>query len=196
MENLTENRTGDAVRWDHQWDQRCVCRYQEGDLSAFEDIVAAHEEHLRRLVYRLLGWSADVDDVVQEVFLAVLTNLHRFRREAHFSTWLTRIAVNQCRAFHRRRLLWFRKRRRLVQPQETTKQNPQVADDYDFVRDAVQTLPRKYREPIILRYFEHLSPSEIADVLGVSVGAVEVRLTRARQRLKTRLAEECKARNL
>ncbi len=195
MENLTKNLTDEAFRWDHEWDQRCVSRYQEGDLSAFEDIAAAHEEHLRRLVHRLLGWSADVDDVVQDVFLAVLTNLHRFRREANFSTWLTRIAVNQCRAYHRRRLLRFRKRRDLVR-QETTNGNPRSADDFDFVRDAIQTLPQKYREPVILRYFEHLSLSEIADVLGISVGAVEVRLTRARQRLKTKLAKECKARNL
>src|SRR3954469_2883441 len=79
-------------------------RFAEGDSAAFEAIVALHRPRITRLVYRLLGWPADVDDMVQEVFLSALTQCKKFRGESALATWLTVIALNKCRT-HRRGLL-------------------------------------------------------------------------------------------
>src|SRR5881409_3425290 len=79
-------------------------RFAEGDAAAFEAVVALHRPRITRLVYRLLGWPNDVDDMVQEVFLAALTQCRRFRGQSALATWLTVIALNKCRT-HRRSLL-------------------------------------------------------------------------------------------
>ena len=67
----------------------------QDEPAAFEELVAAHREHINRLVYRLLGWSHDAEDVTQEVFLAALKNLNRFRGQSSLSSWLTRIAISE-----------------------------------------------------------------------------------------------------
>ena len=172
-------------------DRDLVARFQVGDTAAFDEIVAAYGERITRLVHRLSGWSEDVEGIVQDVFLRALQNLQHFRGDARLSTWLTVIAVNSCRS-HRRRwttrnqfLLGLWKRGRAIRNTQTAGSS---ADVHSRVRDAVRRLPGKYREPIVLRYFEAYSVREISEIMRLSVNAVEVRLSRARRRLKEMLA--------
>lgn len=146
-----------------------------------------------RLVHRLLGWSsAEVEDVVQEVFLAAMTRRSQFRGEAALATWLAAIAVNRCRSHQRglgRRLrllagLASRTRELLAPPPEEGLQEREMLAE---VRKAVRELPARAREVVVLRYLEGFSPEQTAEALGLSRGAVEVRLHRARRRLKARL---------
>jgi RNA polymerase sigma factor (sigma-70 family) len=162
-----------------------------GEPAAFDQFVAAHQQRIARLVFRLLGEPDEVPDVVQEVFLSVLQHLESFRGESKLSTWLTAIALNKCRSHRRRRLLRPRHLLRLaktltapsrqVQPVET-------AEIHEELRRAVRRLSVKYREPIVLRYFEELPVGEIGQVLGISANNVEVRLTRARRQLREMLS--------
>src|SRR5258706_14065214 len=86
-------------------DERSLAqRFAAGDAAAFEAVVAIHRPRIARLVYRLLGWPADVDDTVQEVFLAALTKCRKFRGESALATWLTVIALKKGPT-HRRGLL-------------------------------------------------------------------------------------------
>jgi RNA polymerase sigma factor (sigma-70 family) len=167
-----------------------AARSRVGQPASFDQIVADHQERITRLVTRLLGSSDEVGDVVQEVFLSVLTNLDSFRGESRLSTWLTAIAVNQCRSHQRRRML---RMRNLWQLAKTLAAPPrrQPADSAEVpreVRRAVGRLPARYREPIVLHYFEELPADEIGQVLGISANAVEVRLTRARRKLREMLS--------
>jgi RNA polymerase sigma-70 factor (ECF subfamily) len=160
---------------------------------SFERLVADHGQRVTRLCYRLLGWREDVEDVVQEVFLAAFRALPEFRGESSGSTWLTRIAVNKCRSHMRKRVALLRlftgvrtsRRPGIGQPADRG-----LLDDERFerVRHAVRKLPPKYREVIVLHYLEEMSAGEIADVLGRTRNAVEVRLNRARGQLKEDLA--------
>jgi RNA polymerase sigma factor (sigma-70 family) len=166
-------------------------RLQAGDTAVFDQIVAAHQQRIARLVYRLLGEPDEVEDVVQEVFLSVLQNFERFRGESKLSTWLTAIALNKCRSHYRRRLLRPRSLLRLAKnpPASCDQVHPsEAAEVQQELRRAIQRLPAKYREPIVLRYFEELPVGEVGQVLGISANNVEVRLTRARQRLKEMLS--------
>lgn len=188
MDDNLANQAADTNPTDDEADRRLVARFLSGDQAAFDEIVSAHQRRIAHLVYRLLGWPTDVDDVVQDVFVSVLSNLDRFRGDSRFSTWITSIAVNTTRSHQRRRLFRRRHKRRLVDRCRQTSNNNHhesvSTEDHEKVRKAVRTLPVKFREPIVLRYFQEMSVTEIADMLGVSSGAVEVRLSRARRRLR------------
>src|SRR4051794_19333343 len=92
-------------------DSSVAQRFAAGDTAAFTQVVALYQTRVARLASRLLGWSGDVDDVVQDVFLAALTKAGTFRGEASLWTWLTTLTLNQCRTRQRRALLFKRFRR-------------------------------------------------------------------------------------
>ncbi len=162
-----------------------------GDVS-FERLVAIHEPAVRRLAHRLLGWresTGEVDDVVQDVFLAALKSLGKFRGEASISTWLMRVTINRCRTHRRKQLLRFRWLLSQKPPANAPAANERPAADEtsELVRTAVQKLPSRDREVIVLFYLEELPAAEIGKLLGISSGAVDVRLHRARAKLRQSL---------
>ena len=164
--------------------------------APFEELVARHQAQVTRLAFRLLGWRGDVDDVVQEVFLAALKHGPRFRGESSVATWLTRITINKCRSHQRRRHLWWRLFGRAAEPDtQASSFGAPVGDALAGVetsakvRAAVQALPARDREVVVLRYFENLSFGEIGAATGASTNAVEVRLHRARARLAEALRD-------
>ncbi|OHB66694.1 MAG: hypothetical protein A2V70_01945 [Planctomycetes bacterium RBG_13_63_9] len=171
-------------------EQDLAARFPAGEMDVFDQIVADHQERIARVVHRLLDGSDDVEDVVQDVFLAALGKLGGFRGRCELSTWLTTIAVNTCRSYDRRQRLqrrvwpWLARQAR---PWSEDDQQAECDEIHARVRRAVHGLPPKYREAIVLRYFEELPIAEIGEVLGVSTGAVEVRLCRARRRLREML---------
>jgi RNA polymerase sigma-70 factor (ECF subfamily) len=170
--------------------RRCAA----GDVSAFDAIVAMHRARVTRLAYRLLGWRDDVEDVVQEVFLSVFNQLGRFKGQSKLSTWLTVITINKCRS-HRRG--WFRRWRMIRRRREEAPADAAPAADEGARRDetaarvrlAVQKLRPRDREVIVLHYLEQQDVAEMTQLLGASHNAVEVRLHRARQRLKELLKD-------
>lgn len=128
-----------------------AARAARGDRAAFGEIVAAHQGRVARLVSRLLGWSDDVEDVVQDVFAAALEHLPRFRGESNLGTWLATIAVNKCRSVLRRRIV--RLRWRSVAAGRPGRHAHGAADSdtlrrekHQQVRRAVGRLPRRLRE--------------------------------------------------
>ena len=170
-----------------------VQRLVRGDRSVFDEIVEQQQRRIARLAYRLLGWSDEVEDVVQEVFLKVFKNLAHFRGQSSLETWLTTITVNTCRSWRRKRLMrWNLLRRcqqRTSEDLEGSKEPKSESDTYATARKAVQKLPTRYREVIVLRYLEQLPTVQVASILGLKRNAVEVRLNRARAILKERLAD-------
>jgi len=162
-----------------------------GDQPAFDELVAAHQERIRRMVHRLLGWSDDAEDVVQEVFLAALTGLKRFRGRSSIGTWLGAIAVNKCRSHRRFRELGLRLLRGFrstAAPGDTAPQSSLDREEtLERVRRAVRSLPAKYREVIVLRYLEEMPIAEVAALTGLSANAVQIRLHRGRRRLRSAL---------
>ena len=169
-----------------------LARFVRGDRAAFDRLVALHAPHVSRLAYRLLGWHGEVDDIVQEVFLAALEHGHKFRGDTSLAGWLSAITLNKCRSHLRRRILklkWLRSR-----PHEEPSEAPADAgairaDTSVRVRAAVRALPARDREVIVLYYLEGRPVSEISHMLGDSENAVDVRLHRARKKLKDLLGE-------
>jgi RNA polymerase sigma-70 factor (ECF subfamily) len=174
-------------------DALLIDRLASGDRSVFDRFVAEHQAWVAALVYRLLGWSADVEDVVQEVFLAALKGLPKFRGQARLKTWLTRIAINKCRT-HRRhqffRLRWLAADQPMPQLTSASPADEPTLDRESFerVHRAIRSLPIRYREVVMLRYLEELSIEAISEVLKTTPNTVHVRLHRARAQLRDRLA--------
>ncbi len=163
--------------------------------EAFERIVSEHQARVVGLAYRLLGWTGEVDDAVQDVFLAVFNQLDRFENRARFSTWLSAITVNACRTQRRKRLVRLKltpraaDRDRVASPTAPDR-SALDAESCERVRAAVRALPPRYREVVVLRYLEEMPIDEIGAVLGLKRNAVEVRLHRARRRLKDLLGDQ------
>ena len=86
-------------------DELLVRRFVDGDQSAFDHIISRYQQRITTLAYRLLGWSDEAEDVVQDVFLSAYKNLNSFQNRASLNSWLTAITVNKCRTWRRKRLI-------------------------------------------------------------------------------------------
>jgi len=175
-------------------EQALVERFRRGDDSAFDGIVHGYAADVAALANRLLGWPQDVDDVVQDVFLAAFTGLRKFRGDCGLGTWLFTITVNMCRRRQRRRV--FRIRAIAVDEdcldlcvEENAERAAMDTETFARVRRAVRALTPKYREVVVLRYLQGLETSEMCELLGITVNAMQVRLTRAREQLRQSLGE-------
>jgi RNA polymerase sigma factor (sigma-70 family) len=160
----------------------------------FDRLVAENQDRVARLVYRLLGWReslcGDVDDIVQDVFLAAFKNLKTFRDESTQWTWLAAIAINRCRSHRRRKLLEFRWLKNATNHRATESPSAIERDETsNCVRRAVAELPPQDREVIVLYYLEDWTVAQISKTCGASPAAIDVRLHRARQRLRKILGE-------
>ena len=148
-----------------------------------EELVTRYENTLFRTALAILGDVPEAEDAVQDTFLRALRAWPGFRGDCAVETWLVRIAINVCK--RQLRSPW----RLLRAPQESLDslrmEGPEPPDD-TLVR-AIQALPPKYREVIILYYYQEWKAWEIAQRLHVPVSTVTVRLSRARGLLKERL---------
>ncbi|MCI8303033.1 MAG: sigma-70 family RNA polymerase sigma factor [Lawsonibacter sp.] len=134
-------------------------------------------------VYRLamvyLGRPADAEDITQEAFVRLLYRAPAFADEAHEKRWLLKVTANLCR--DQLRGFW---RRQVVQLEETPL--PEPSQELEALR-AVMSLPKQYKLPIHLHYYEGYSVSEIAEILKLGQSAVKMRLKRGRELLKMEL---------
>jgi RNA polymerase sigma-70 factor, ECF subfamily len=175
---------------------------KRGDLAAFEKLVKRYDRKLFRIAQHLTHNREDAEDVVQEAFLKAFLHLGQFREDAKFSTWLTRIAMNQS-------LMMLRNRR---PTREVSIDNDFQSDDgnlpidvedwapnpehlyratqlREILRAALQKLGPGLRVVFVLRDIEGFSLQETAEALGLSVIAVKARSFRARLQVRERLSK-------
>jgi RNA polymerase sigma-70 factor, ECF subfamily len=171
-------------------DAAAVRRVLAGDLAAFSGIVQRWQGRLISLAWRFSRDRSLAEDMAQEAFVKAFRALHTFRGESAFSTWLTAIAMNVYRS-------WLRDRAPLPADVDLTRftgngpdplSGLQARERADAVRQAVLTLPPRYREPIVLFYFQEMDVSETARILGIREGTLKARLHRGRELLKRKAA--------
>ena len=175
-------------------DERLVEKFHRGDESAFDRIIERYSAEIAVLANRLLGWPGDVEDVTQDTFLAAFLGLKKFRCECSLRTWLFTITINKCRSYRYKRIL---RLQRFSQADRTTSSTSHHAADIasmesetlEQVRRAVRALPAAYREPVVLTYLHGLTSDQAAQILGINKNTLQVRLNRARKRLKLNLAD-------
>jgi RNA polymerase sigma-70 factor (ECF subfamily) len=172
-----------------------VARCRNGDGDAFVKLWRAHREDVSRLVYRMTGSAADLEDLVQEVFLQVHRSIGDFRGEARFSTWLYRLTVNVV-LMHRRAA---KSRPQLVGDEAAAPpRDPRLLPDEQVARGRriaafkrlIDRLSEKKRTVFVLHELEGLAPAEIAKIVGAPVLTVRTRLFYARRELAAMLRED------
>ncbi|WP_179137900.1 sigma-70 family RNA polymerase sigma factor [Candidatus Entotheonella palauensis] len=179
-------------------EQIWIDQAKAGDSSAYRMLVERHQDAIARLVSRLLGADhPGIDDVIQDVFVRAYFALDRFRGQAAFRTWLTRIAVNRCRDEQRRTQRRWTLTRTLAQ-QAALEQETAVEPQGDgleetpdaigqHVQNAVASLPEKLRVVVTLKDLEGYSYEEVSRILECKLGTVKSRHARAREQLRRRL---------
>ena len=185
-------------------DEIIVERALTGDAEAFGEIVRRWERRIFALTYGMLGREEDARDATQETFLAAFRNLRGFRGEAKVSSWLHRIAVNQCISRQRRSKV----RSESALDDEEEKHTSSLAIPVSHsparvaegrqetlaVRRAINSLPIELRQVVVMKEFEELTFREIADALDLPLSTVKSRLYTALKQLQLRL-QKFEARN-
>lgn len=174
---------------------------QEGQVAAFEELIARHQLKVYHLALRLTGDPEDAADMAQEALLKAFLSLPSFRGDSSFGTWLHRITTNVCLDEYRRR----QRRPRVVdiRPQgdeleEVDWPDPQPGPEAVVLRKehraelerALLSLPDEFRVPLVLRDVEGLSYADISQALQIPEGTVKSRLHRARMALRRALMAE------
>ena len=175
-------------------DEIIAVAIQQGDTDAFGILISRYEEKLKRYARRFLAREEDVSDLVQDVFIKAYEHIQSFDTTQRFSPWIYRIAhnsfVNELRRKDRWGMVFDADTILPALPgTERTDALTLDAEQQRVVEQALTSLPAKYREVVVLHYFENLSYQEISDILHVPVNTVGVRLSRARQSLETLLID-------
>jgi len=181
-------------------DETLVDMAQSGDDQAFAELVERHQNSCMKLALSILRDKSDAEDEVQNACWKAFQHLVQFNREAKFSTWLTRIVVNQC-------LMRLRKAKRAklfymddtqvgddVVTLELRDENPNPEQELgrleiaEAMQQEIDRIPPLLRKVFLLRDVQELSMEEVANQLGISVAAAKSRLLRARLELRTRMS--------
>ncbi|MBU43203.1 MAG: RNA polymerase subunit sigma-70 [Spirochaetaceae bacterium] len=169
----------------------------KGDQRAFMELVAPYRTRLIRKAVSMLGNPQDAEDILQEALVTAYRALKSFRGESGIYTWLYRIVVNKCRDFHRSKKnapsdsldsVAFM----IHDDRIDLEKNLELSTESSYLIEQINTLDKRYREILVMRYFDDLSYQEIASVLKIQVGTVKSRLFKARELLKRAILQDGK----
>jgi RNA polymerase sigma-70 factor (ECF subfamily) len=173
-------------------DLQAIDEVTRGNREMFEVLVRRYNQQLFRVGIAYLRHHEQVEDAMQNAYLKAYLNLGRFHREASFSTWLTRIMINEClMALRRRRYGAEESIEAAPEPKDAAAPSGAARLNLEEMKTLLEAtiaeLPHKFRAVYILREVQSLTTAETSAALGISVESVKVTLHRARERLKADL---------
>lgn len=164
---------------------------KNGDVDAFEKLIASHQEKIYNFAYQLTGNEPDARDISQETIIKVYNSLKNFRKDSSFSTWLWRIVyntfLNECKSSYRKKSLLTVSVESLFNLRDNNPEPDKEIENLDFQKQVEQTLlklPVKYRMTIAMHDMQGIPYEEIARICKISMGTVKSRLNRGRKMLK------------
>ena len=188
-------------------DAECIRRVIAGERHLFHDLIRPCERSIYLLLLSLLKSEAEAEDAAQETAIKVYMNLHLFRGEAQFRTWVLSIARNEALSRLRKQRIRREESLDAATDDQSGDYTPAILTSWrevptealeqkelgTLLRKAIEGLPEIYRNIVLLRDIEEMDIRETATALGISEGAVKVRLHRARAMLQRELAPQLKA---
>jgi len=177
-------------------DSALVTAARRGNTQAFEDLVLRHERRVFVVAQRITNNREDAEDVVQETFHKVFLHLDNFKEKSRFSTWLTRIAMNESFMLLRRRrgtlevlpespedgMNSFSEA--FVDQRPSPEESCGLRERKEILTEAINRLGPKIRRTVLLRDIEERSAAETAELLGTSISAVKARVFQGRRKLR------------
>lgn len=182
-------------------DAELVRKAKAGDLKAYDQLTVLYRDAVYSVVFRMVRNRQEAEDLTQDTFIKAFRSLRSFNEEYAFSTWLFKIATNNCIDFFRKRKL-----KTYSMENEIRYKDDEIRHEYaddgktaveeliddekkEMIHEAIDRLPEKYREVIHLRHKEEKSYEEIAQMLNLPLGTVKARIFRAREILKKELKD-------
>jgi len=172
---------------------------QQGDTAAFERIYRLHNRRVYALCLRMVGNTAEAEDLTQEAFLQLFRKIHTFRGDSAFSTWLHRLSVNVVLMKLRKKTLPETSLEETTEPDEETGGPRKDVGGPDLLltgsldrvnlQRAIAQLPPGYRAAFVLHDIQGYEHNEIAEIMGCSIGNSKSQLHKARMRLRELLQE-------
>lgn len=169
---------------------------QNGDMVAFNGMVNRYKDRLMNVIGRMLSSQEEAEDIVQETFVRVYQHRQSFNFKHCFSTWIYTIGLNLARnELRKRRRFKFFEISEMQGNEREFAVDPELPSRLpEMLKDAIETLPPKYREAFMLRDIQEMPYEEVAQVLDVPLGTVKSRVNRARlmlrEKLKPRMEEQ------
>jgi RNA polymerase sigma-70 factor, ECF subfamily len=184
-----------------------IARILAGETELFHQLIRPYEKLVYVTIFAIVKNETEAEDGAQETMISAFRNLKSFRGEAKFSTWLVTIAMNEARKRLRKAKVAAEDSLEEAGEESEGDYTPAVLTDWrevplaalerkelrEKLREAVGTLPEKYREVFVLRDIEELNQEETAAALGINVTLVKVRLHRARMMLQKQLVPYLKS---
>lgn len=175
-----------------------------GDQSAFEKLMNKYYQHIFNLIYKMIFRKEDVEDLTQEAFIKAFNSLANFDRQFAFSTWLYKIATNNCIDYLRKKKLSTFSIDKEISTEDSDFKFE--IPDTEFVPDnkiieeqrkkiideAIENLPEKYKKVIVLRHKKEMEYEEIAEKLDLPLGTVKAHIFRGRELLNKYLKNKIK----
>jgi RNA polymerase sigma-70 factor (ECF subfamily) len=183
-------------------DSVLIRRAIEGDQRSFRRLRTKYHDAIFNLISRMIRSRAEVEDLTQEAFIKAFQSLRHFNEEFAFSTWLYKIATNNCIDYIRKRKLQMYSINKPIEskdsdftfelPDEGYEADRELIDDQRarMLREAIDELPEKYRRVIQLRHVDEKSYEEIAAMLKLPIGTVKAHIFRAREMLYKQLKHQ------
>lgn len=184
------------IKWDRTQDRMLIRKAKRGDTDAFTGLIKKYQRQVYACISGLVFSHASTDDVLQDTFIKVYRNLHRFDENYPFYPWVRRIAVNTALNYLKNEA-----RRQAVsidapedasvmlQAEDNPGRDVEKKEMLEKLREAVKELPEEQRMVFVLRTQQEMSYEEIAQLLEISMGTVMSRLNRARSKLKELLKD-------
>jgi len=183
-------------RWTALSDEEIVTRVVDGQTALYEVLMRRHNERVYRAARSIVRDEDEAEDVMQQAYVNAYVNLRQFDRRAKFSTWLTKIAINEALGRARKRgrydaVDFTEEENQAVerQPSNNPEHEAFAGELRSLLEASIDELPDGLREVFMLREVDGLNTAETADCLGVSEDVVKTRLSRSRAALRNQLAE-------
>ncbi len=182
-------------------DQKLIARARNGDQKAYEELMIKYRNLVYHVMIKMVRNPQEAEDLLQEAFITAFKALASFNEEYAFSTWLMKIATNNCIDFLRKKKLktfsidepvkYKEDQVKIEVPDvDPTPEKYLLAEERSkILDDAIQSLPPRYRHVIVLRHKEEKSYEEISDILKLPLGTVKARIFRAREMLNKKVKD-------
>ncbi|RDW20643.1 sigma-70 family RNA polymerase sigma factor [Oceanobacillus chungangensis] len=156
------------------------------------ELINLYGDELKRIAFLYVNDLTQCEDIIQEVFISCYNNLNKFKNQSSYKTWLYRITINKCKDYQKK---WSFKNivyKPLIKPVKNYfTESPQTVyeneEDSNQIIDAISQLSFKYKEVLIMFYYQEMTMKEISEVCSIKINTVKSRLTRGRMLLKSDL---------
>ncbi|MDX1770187.1 MAG: sigma-70 family RNA polymerase sigma factor [Planococcaceae bacterium] len=160
---------------------------KEKNENLLTQLMREHGDELKRIAFLYVNDLSECEDIIQEVFITCYHQLSNFRGESSYKTWLIRITINKCKDYKKKWSV-----RNIIYRKEVSSNKPNSFEnernyESEEIIKYISLLSNKYKEVVILYYYQEMSMKEISETLNISINTIKSRLLRAKKSLQSKL---------